>query len=332
MLKLRMKQTLTLFLCGLLVQPLPTIAAPGAALGSVTPRGIVNVDNVQVPGMSALFSGDQVRTGVGSALIQYEEGARVVLGLESQASFSATRVELKKGQMSFSTKAGGPLFAASTLRIEPVGNKSAANVTYVDHKATVAVTEGSFRIVDPSGEQLASLRAGEARLFEEVAASEPAPPAAAAPAAPAAPQIGGGGNRAWLLALGVGIVGTSLGIAALLRASDADDRADEALDAANATRSEIDAARAQAAALSAQISALQAQLASAQATSSQQASQIADLNVRLQAAQAALVQAQANLSGQTQLIQSLQNEVQNLQNEIILLQQEIENITSNVTP
>jgi hypothetical protein len=326
MLKLRMKQTLALFLCGLLMRPLPAIAAPGAALGSVTPRGIVNVDNVQVPGMSALFSGDQVRTGTGSALIQYEEGARVVLGLESQASFSATRVELKKGQMSFSTKAGGPLFAASTLRIEPVGNKSAANVTYVDHKATVAVTEGSFRIVDPSGEQLASLRAGEARLFEEVAASEPAPPAAAAPAAPpAAPQIGGGGNRAWLLALGVGIVGTSLGIAALLRASDADDRADEALDAANATRSEIDAARAQAAALSAQISALQAQLASAQATSSQQAAQIAELNTRLEAAQAALSQAQANLSSQTQLIQ-------NLQNEIILLQQEIENITSNVTP
>ena len=146
MLKLRMKQTLALFLAGLLVYPMPIAAAPGAALGSVTPRGVVNVDNVRVPGMSALFSGDQVRTGAGSALIQYEDGARVVLGLESQASFSSSRVELKQGQMSFSTKAGGPLFAASTLRIEPVGSKSAADVTYMDHKATVAVTEGVFRV------------------------------------------------------------------------------------------------------------------------------------------------------------------------------------------
>jgi phage shock protein A len=261
--------------------------------------------------MSALFSGDLVQTEAGSALIQSQSGPRVVLGIQSQASFSSSRVELQKGLMSFRTEAGGPLFAASTLRIEPIEAKSAANVTYLDHKATVAVTEGSFRVVDPSGAQLASLRAGEARLFEEVAASEPAPPSAAAsPAAPAAPQIGGGGsNRSWLLALGVGLVGTSLAIAALLRASDADDRADEASAAANEVR-------AQTAALLAQINALQGQLASIQATSSQQASTIANLQAQLDAAKAELLSAQANISSSSQTIQNLQNTIAQLQQEL----------------
>jgi len=293
MLKLWFKQVLSLALCVALVRPAPMAAEPGAALGSVTPRGVVNVGDVRVPGMSALFAGDQVRTGAGSALIQYQGGSRVVLGLESQASFSPSRVELQKGQMSFSAQAGGPLFAASTLRIEPIGAKAAAEVTYLNHKATVNVTEGAFRVVDPSGAQLASLRAGEARLFEEAVASAPAPaapPAAAPPAAPAPPQIGGGSNRAWLLALGVGIVGTSLGIAGLVRASDADDRADEAAQEANLarsdaaaaqalaaqTQSQVAAAQAQAAALSATVTALQAQVASLQGSAITQA-QIAAL-------------------------------------------------------
>lgn len=309
MLKLRMKQTLALFLAGILVYPAQMTAAPGAALGSVTPRGAVNVGDVRVPGMSALFSGDQVQTGAGSALIQYQDGPRVVLGIQSQASFSASRVELKQGQMSFSTKAGGPLFAASTLRIEPVGSNSAADVTYVDHKASVAVTEGAFRVVDPSGVELASLRAGEARLFEEALPSAPAPAAAAPPAVPPAPQIGGGGsNRAWLLALGVGIVGTSLGIAGLVRASDADDRADEASAAANAAQADAAAAQAQAASAASQNAALQTSVNNLLA-------QVATLQSGLANQAEANEQLSALLSVQNELF-AIQAESQDVQNEI----------------
>ena len=259
MLKRRMKQLLALFLCGLLVQPLqvvaePAAAAPGAVLGSVTSRGSVHVGDAQVPGMSALFSGDQVRTGVGSALIQYQDGVRVILGTGSLASFSSARVELQKGQMSFTTKSGGPQFAASTLRIEPASAKSAANVTLADHKATVAVTEGSLRVVDPSGVQLASLRAGEARLFEEAsaAAPSPAPPAAAVPPVP---QAGGGTgiSRAWLLVLGIGMVAIPLGIAKGLRGNDADTCGDE-------LQTQLSQAQAQAAALQTQVRNLQTNL------------------------------------------------------------------------
>ena len=229
MLKLKLKPVLALFLCGLFVRPLPMLAEPeattppGAVLGSVSSSGVVHVGEVQVPGMSALFSGDQVRTLAGNAMMQYQGGMRVALGNVSLANFSSDRVELQKGKRSFSTETGKPLFAASTLRIEPTSAKSAVNVTLQDRKATVAVTEGTFKGVDLSGAQLAALRASEARLFVEASAALPNPPAAAAVAPP--PQGGGGSamNRGWLVALGVGIVGVSLAIAALIRANDTAD-------------------------------------------------------------------------------------------------------------
>jgi chemotaxis protein histidine kinase CheA len=316
MLQLRIKQTLALFLCAALIRPTPMMSepAPGAVLGSVTPRGEVNVGDVRLPGMSALFVGDSVRTSTGSAMIQYQNGPRVVLGLQSQASFTPSKVELQKGQMSFRTEAGGPQFAASTLRIEPIEAKSAADVTYLDHKATVSVTEGSFRVVDPSGVQLASLRTGEARLFEEAAASVPGPPAAAAPpAVPAAPQLGSGGsNRAWLLALGVGVVGTSLGIAALVRASDADDRADVANQSANQARSDAAAAAAAAAAAQAAAAQAQSQAASALAQAAALQAQLATLQAQLAASSEATAAAAAGL----QQLASVQNRLNRAQTEL----------------
>ncbi len=325
MLQLRLKQMLALFLCTVLIRPTPIVAAPGAVLGSVTPRGVVTVGDIRIPGMSALFSGDNVQTRAGSALIQYQEGAKVVLGIESQASFSPSRVELQKGQMSFSSVAGGPQFVASTLRIEPVGPKSAANVTYMDHKATVLVTEGSFRVVDPSGAQLASLRAGEMRLFEEVSAAAPGPPAAAAPpAVPPSPQITtGGSSRTWLLALGIGIVGTSLGIAGIVRASDADDRADAANQRANQAQSEAAEARALAASATSQNAALQTavnnlrtQVTSLQTQLASQAANQAAVNAQL----GALLAVQQELAAIQAESQAIQNQINDLLIELATLQ------------
>ena len=122
----------------------------------------------------------------------------MVLGSGSLASFTPGRVELRKGQMSFDAVTGGLVFAASTLRIEPTAEKSAANVTLQDRKATVTVTKGSLRVVDPSGIQLASLHVGEARLFEE--ASTAAQPSASAPPPPPAEQ------RSKCFGLGIGPV------------------------------------------------------------------------------------------------------------------------------
>jgi hypothetical protein len=293
-----MRQLLALFLCGLLVRPLPVVAepaaAPGAVLGSVTSRGSVHVGDSQIPGMSALFSGDQVRTGVGSALIQYQDGVRVILGAGSLASFSSTRVELQKGQMSFATESGGPQFAASTLRIEPVSTKSAANVTLADHKATVAVTEGSLRVVDPSGVQLASLRAGEARLFEEVSPALPSPPSAQPAATP--PQAGGGGlSRWWLAVLGIGAVAIPLGIAKGLRGNDVDGCTDQ-------LRTQLLDAQAQTTALQTQVRDLQTRAASLAAAAARDGVILPDLPGTI--ANLSQVEAQVN-STQSEITRAL---------------------------
>ncbi len=270
MLTMSARQLLSLLLIALLVHPSSLVSAtassgPRAVLGSVTSYGSVRVGDVPMPSSGTLFSGDQVQTQLGTAMVQYREGPRVLLTSESLANFSSSEIQLQKGSMSFwAVSESGPTFAASTLRLEPASAKAAADVILEGKKASVLVTEGTVKVVDPSGAQIASLRAGEARLFEEAAAAALPSPAAAPP------QAGTGmSSRAWLIALGVALVGTSLGIAGLLRANDADDRADKAQAAATAAQTQADQARTLVtqlqstnAALQAQVRTLQTQLAS----------------------------------------------------------------------
>jgi hypothetical protein len=223
MLHLSPKQMLAVLLSIVMIRPFSAEAAPAAAvLGSISAYGEVSVGAVSVPAESTLFAGDMVNTVGGKAVIQYKEGARVLLASDSSAQFSAGEVQLQKGQMTFrSAAAGGPVFNATSLRLEPAAANSSANVVLKDGKASVSVTEGILQIVDPSGAKLASIKAGETRLF--AMASPPASPAAAspAPAAPA-PQALAGGTRTWVLvaaATGVAIT-TALAITLNNNASD----------------------------------------------------------------------------------------------------------------
>ena len=83
--------------------------------------------------------------------------------------------------------ANAPVFAASTLRLEPATAVSAATVTLQDKKANVSVTEGTLNIVDPTGVQLASLNTGQTGVFQETSAALPAQAAGG----PASAFIGG---------------------------------------------------------------------------------------------------------------------------------------------
>jgi len=257
-----MKQWLSVLVTVVILNPAPLPAATATAvparavLGSISSSGTVRVGELAMAAEGTLFAGDQVQTQAGSAVIQYRDGARIVLGNQSQASFSASRIDLEKGLLSFRSPAGGKLaFAASTLRLEPATANSAANITLENRRASVAVTEGSVTVVDPSGIELVSLKAGEARLFEEAAAASPAPAAAAAP------QGAGGGSKSWLIALGVGVVGVSLGIAGLVRANDADSRADDAQALATQLQSQNAALQTQLTTLRGQLATLSAQAA-----------------------------------------------------------------------
>jgi len=106
----------------------------------------------------------------------------------------------------------GPVYAASTLRLGPLTSESAASVTLSDGKVSVAVSEGSLRIVDSATGQVLTLKAGETRPFL-VASSNAASPAPASRVPTAAPQSGGGGRAAlWLLIVGGAAGGTALAV------------------------------------------------------------------------------------------------------------------------
>ena len=105
---MNLQQLLAVLLSVALVNPVPLSAvsvetnAPRATLGSITANGSVRVGEIQVPKTSTLFSGDQVQTGMGNAVVQYKkEGPRVSLGSDSAASFSSSEIQLQKGRMAF---------------------------------------------------------------------------------------------------------------------------------------------------------------------------------------------------------------------------------------
>lgn len=320
---MNLQQLLAVLLSVALVNPVPLSAvsvetnAPRTTLGSITANGSVRVGEIQVPKTSTLFSGDQVQTGLGNAVVQYKEGLRVVLGSESAASFSSSEIQLQKGRMAFESSGKAVVFAASTLRLEPTSEKSVANVTVQDKQASISVSQGSVRVMDPSGALLASLKEGDARLFEKAAAPPPPP---AAPAA--APQLGSGSSSTWLIALGVGIVGVSLGVAGLVRANNASDDADAANAAADAANAAAAKATTLAQSFGSQITALQ----SANAALTTQANNLsaditklkdfataqkaADVSLQqLLAAQSQVNAIQANLLDITQQVDALQNDI-----------------------
>jgi cell division protein FtsB len=332
--------------------PRISVAANGpaarAALGSIESRGSVRIGEVLTPSQNTLFAGDRVQTNNGGAVIQYRQGSRVVLSSETVANFAPARVQLEKGLMTFeSASNSGMIFAASTLRLEPGSAKTAANVTFTDSKASVAVSEGTLKVVDSSGLQLASLNAGEARLFEESPASpEPASASSPSPSAPAAaPQGGGGESHKWMLALGVGVVGVALGTVGIVRANDANSRADSAgksaatANAAAATaQTAADQANAAARAAAAQVTALQAQLSAAsaqlttlQAQNTASAAQIAQLQTQLAAltTQATALAAQlSTLQGQNTASAA---QIAQLQTQLAALTTQTNALTAQVT-
>ena len=233
MFELSVKRMLAVLLSVLMLRPFPLGAAPAAAvLGSISSYGVVTVGDQTAPMESTLFAGDQVKTAAGSAVIQYREGTRVLLSDDSSAQFAASNVQLQSGQMTFRSGAeGGTTFLASSLRLEPAATNSSANIVLKDGKASVAVTEGTVRVVDPTGAKLATIQAGQAGIFTmaSAAVASAAAPAPAPSAAVAAPQgnVPAHTHAVWMLALGVASAGAIVGVTGLVRANNAEDRADE---------------------------------------------------------------------------------------------------------
>lgn len=313
------------------------VTAARSALGFIESRGAVRVGEILAPSETTLFAGDRVATNSGQALVQYRQGTRVTLAGETVANFAAARVQLEKGLMTIQTVSNtGMVFAASTLRLEPAVARTAANITFNNSKASVAVSEGTVNVVDPSGTQLASLNAGDARLFEEGSASSD--PASAAPSA-APPQGTGtsssGSSRKWLIGVGVGVVGVSLGIAGLVHANDANSRADNANSQVAALNTQIAAANAQIASLRASASglaAITAALAAQEAALGRALDQVRLIQQQLAAGQLTPAQAATQLAAVQATIAQIVSAIGTIGGDLTACQSELGSTTSPGAP
>jgi hypothetical protein len=317
-----------------------------AVLGSMESHGAVRVGEILVSPQTTLFAGDRVQTNNGGAMVQYRQGVRVSLASDSIADFSASKVQLERGLMNFQTASNGVAFAASSLRLEPANGKTSGNVSFQGTKASVSVTEGSLKVIDPSGTQLASLNAGEARMFEEAPAS--AASASAPSSSPAAPPQSGqsstsnnSGGRKWLIGVGASMVGASIGIAGLVRANDANNRADSQAGLAAqvqsqnaALASQVTTLRSQAAALSTQLASLASQSNQVRAIQADLASQIAALSqveAQLSQAQQQTTQLLAQISTQGgQATPSQLQQLQSLSTLIVTINARLGTITTQI--
>ncbi len=168
-----MKKNRFLFWVVLLILPASALAQSRLLLGSVqTHGGLIRINGIIAPAQAKLFGGDRIETNNGQAVVDYKNGTRVVLASESIANCAREQVQLERGFMAFKTRPDqGMFFMASTLRLNPIGSpQTGANVTFNDSRISIVVTSGAINVVDPSGEHLASLDEGHARLFEETPA------------------------------------------------------------------------------------------------------------------------------------------------------------------
>jgi hypothetical protein len=317
--------------------PIRAEAASAAVLGSISTNGSVSIGSISAPGSGTIFAGDQVETRTGSAVIQYKEGPRVMLGVDSSAEFSSGGVQLRRGQMTFRSGTEKVMvFNASSLRLEPAGVNSSANVVLDHDRASVAVTEGAIRVIDPSGAPLANLEAGESRLFAMAAA-----PAAASPAAPAAaPQAPEGRQTIWALVLGGAGFATTFGLAAAW-----DNDVDEIAELVGPIQSQAAALQVQLNNTNTQLAGLRsqtAQLSSQVSPSSPAGQQLAAIATQLEAAQTQRdnIQNQLNsllqqltaavASGNTAAISSIATQIQALQTQLNALQTTINNLAAQL--
>jgi len=223
MLRLNLKQMSSLFLAAWMVQSTAMQAASSAVvLGSINSYGPVVVGQAAAAPEGTLFAGDLIDTQSGNAVVQYKHGARILLAKSSAALFSPTSVELKKGEMTFRSASSKEIvFQATSLRLEPVTEKTLANVTVNEGKAAISVQEGSVRAVDPSGKVLGEIPAGKTQLFA-MAVPPAAGAAASAPAASAsaaAPPVPSATVAIWL-ALGVAAATTATFVTAAVTDND----------------------------------------------------------------------------------------------------------------
>ena len=140
------------------------MAAP-PVIGMITASGHFTLDRSEVWGNATLFDGASVETTSASSDVTLRSGVRVQLGGSSRASISGRRMILRQGASQVSAAAPYEVDAGS-FQVRPAGTDARMTVAYVSGGAIeVAALRGEARVALPGGALLASVGAGQSRIF-----------------------------------------------------------------------------------------------------------------------------------------------------------------------
>ena len=149
---------------------LPPIIGVASALGTFT------VNNAEVQGNANLFDGAQLKTSKASSRIFMQNGASLVLGIDSVATIYADHIELQQGAAKVDNMAGFSI-RARDYRIVSAQSGSQAIVRITAAEVQVAALTGSLNVFDSSGVLLTRITNGTAAAFSIAASGASAGPA-----------------------------------------------------------------------------------------------------------------------------------------------------------
>jgi hypothetical protein len=165
--------SIRLLLVCLLVGAVAFGASP--SLGLAVANGSFQLDQSKVYGNATLFDGSLIQTAAVSSDLVLQNGARLRLGVESQARVHSDRLVLEKGQTEIASASGYSIEALG-LRAVPDSPQSRLVVTYSGPtRIQVAALAGSARISGANGVLVANVPAGTALDLNPQVAGAAAP-------------------------------------------------------------------------------------------------------------------------------------------------------------
>lgn len=155
---LRLQSAISLFTCSCLVC---VASAPSSSIGLVMSSGEVQVDGLQVPATSAIFSGSLISSGDRSASLQFSDGTSALMKPGSTMTVYRERsvlqqgVTMQRGVDKHPVLADGlKIFGAAPNAVALVGVRDASHIE-------VAAQEGESDLLAPSGEIVARVEPGK---------------------------------------------------------------------------------------------------------------------------------------------------------------------------
>ena len=142
------------------------LAAASPSIGIVAANGSFRMNNITVRGNATLLEGATVETAGVPSQVELTSGARFTLGADSRGQIFGDHMVLERGQGDMA-KTLGLRLQARGLTIQPETSESTGRVQLAGvNKIQVAVSKGSFRVLNSNGLLVAKLVPGTALAFE----------------------------------------------------------------------------------------------------------------------------------------------------------------------